>query len=243
MATALVPLRKSLPAAFDDVQSIQNVTFNVQNILQIAAATAIGGPAGGALEFGRQALTSPNTQAAAITAYCATGAANNLLEVLKTLDDFIGNSEVEALERIALALGQKTDGPEIDPTAVATSLAEIRRGVARPPAATDPPGTPTTYIVDCLCKKKVLKGVEFAIEDFPANNKRHTLKQGGVFALSCGYVFWTVKGKRIPQQQWLNNKYNLCVAPLDACDGYDFYIYPGVRYTKTDVEIEVHGCF
>lgn len=242
MATELVPVRRTLPVKFAEVTSITKPGFSVADLIEIAAATVIGGPAAGALTYAGKALEKPSFQATAATAYYATGTAANLCTMLQTLDTWNGLNQAQALERIAAALGNGRSGYPTPPTAVAKHTNVLPRALSKPPAPTDPPGTPTEYLVDCVCAKKKFRAVSVEILAYDPKTVRHKLARGGEFALTLGYVVWKIGPLRVGERQWINDRRTLNIAPFAECDGYDYFFYTGVTPKRTDLTVEVSQC-
>lgn len=233
--------RKSLPAEFSDDKftSIHVPASTVDDLILVGISEAIGGPPAAALAVAYQVLSSPNVAAASTTLANITTGANNLLQILKLILDFKGPNELDAIERIAAALGNPSQAYRNQQVTIGDHQTTLIRTLFKPGNPNANPPIPDEPFIDLFAEKKKLKTLAIRVTNYPEIYTLRKTTGNETLAMKLGHVFWKKDGNYIGSKQWIDTLHFISIAPHVECTGHDMYLYPGVVAQVTEGEIGI----
>lgn len=239
---AEVKLRKSLPTAFDQVKSAVLPEIGVSTILEIAAGTALGGPVGGTLAFVLDQLSSANVGAALDITHKAAATTNHLIQAMKTLSSFLGESEVDALNRVAKALGnpRPVEGEE-PPKLMVEELHDFNGNFLKALGEIQTVEGQQIFqsYLKCICEKKTpIWTLEINTTDFPQNKIVRRWAGTNKFVMGLGSVAWRLGPYRI-KEEFIQFTQFRSIAPLPGIKDFDLQKDIGVEWTVELKELEI----
>lgn len=239
---AEVKLRKSLPNAFDQVKSAVLPELGVSTLLQIAAGTAVGGPVGGTLAFVLNQLSSGNVGAALDVTYKTAATTNHLIQTFKTLSSFVGESEIDALNRLAKALGNPRPVEGQDPPKMLieelTTFNENFLAAMGTINTVEGQQVWQSYL-KCICEKKTpIWTLEINTTDFPQNKIVRRWAGTNKFVMGLGSVTWRLGPYRLKEEFVQFTKFR-SIAPLPGIKEFDLQKDVGVEWTVELKELEI----
>lgn len=209
--------RATVPSAWETAGSIKVPGFTLQTLLNVAAGQVLGGPVGAAVALVSEVLSAPNVVGSAETLYYMSGAANHVLQALKTTGDLVTEDEKDALEKIALVLGYPPAAPGIIPaTATAKRLEEYNTLMSAAMGKTTTQGQTTTfdpYLKQIAEKKTEYWTVEITMTSFPANLVLSEFSDGNKAVLKCGEFAWKF-GNHVMERQFVQFTKFRAIAPF-----------------------------
>lgn len=235
----MAPPRPTEPPDWDKDKDSFLTLKTVLQLVEIAGATAGGGPVGGALDLAWIIGRSEEFFSNAENWRNVLEIADKILSILERLKNFAAESPTGRLADIAHMLGQPRQNVEFPVSAVANSAARMARGLHRPAQPNATPPVEELYLVDATQKKSSLKAVAFSILESVADYPHHQMNSGEIASLKIGFIHWKRGPDFIGQKEWISTKKFISIAPHWECDGYDYYINPAHTYTRIESEVPV----
>ena len=249
-ALVTIPQGEEWPIPLQGVPK-EEIAFSVLDIVELAAATSVGGPVGGSFVLAAKALGVTDFAKGVEVVANLTTAMRNFVELTNSTDIPWG-------ERIAAALGypiEAVDGKQADGhTPILKSngipvsaIVDILEKCFIEPASTDPkthqetPAAPYMATLNKHVTPAKYTALTIEVLDYPKNVfSRASGPYGTKFVLNLATVTWLTADKRqYGQQFFLQGLKQLFVAPIPEVTLYDIYRYPGVitKETKTTLTI------
>lgn len=235
----MAPPRPSQPPDWDKDKDSFLTLKSILQLVELAGATAGGGPVGGALDLAWIIGRSEEFFSNAENWRNLLEIADKLLSILERLKNFAAESPTGKLADIAHMLGQPRAGIEFPVSAVANSAARMARGLHRPAQPNAMPPVEELYLVDATQKKNSLKAVAFQILDSDHTYPHHQMNSGEYAELKIGFVIWKRGQNFIGEKEWISTKKWISIAPHWECDSYDYWIHPAHTYTRIESMVSV----
>lgn len=235
-------LRKSLPAEFDKVKSAVLPEIGVSTILEIAAATAVGGPVGGTMAFVLDQLSSANVGSALDVTHKVAATTNHFVQAFKTLASFVGESEIDALNRLAKALGNpRPVQGEQQPKMLVEELKAYNENFLKAMGTIKTVEGQQIFesYLKCVCEKKTpIWTLEINTTDFPQNKIVRRWAGTNKFVMGLGSVTWRLGPYRLKEEFVQFTKFR-SIAPLPGIKEYDLQKDVGVEWEVELKELEI----
>jgi hypothetical protein len=232
------PTRNTEPDGWDKDKPGWLTVQNAVALAEIAAASGAGGPVGGALELAYQIGSREDFYADVENWKNMLDFVDRLLSILERLKNFNAESPTGKLEEMLRLLGKPVQGYVIPQGAVGNSAALVARALHRPADNTVEPHVAEAWFLDEFLKKKKRRAVTFNFIETAVTYPIHVTNAGETTSIKLGFVLWKIGENFVGGKDFISAKKHVSVAPFPTCDGYDYFIWPGNVYVRTEIEVE-----